>query len=56
MKQKRERKHSFIEMKNDISNRESIVNKSRAQNLIHFRHFTIDVDYLVFMICISRKT
>ena len=42
------RKHNFIEVKNEITYRESIVNKSRVENLIHFLHFRIDVAYLVF--------
>ena len=56
VKQKQERKHNFIEVKNEIIYAKSIVNKSRAENLIHFRHFTIDVVYLVFVICDNRKT
>ena len=56
MKQKRERKHNSIEVENEITYRESIVNKSRAENLILFRHYTIDVVYLVLVICVSRKT
>ena len=56
MKQRRERKHNSIEVENEIIYGESIVNKSRAENLILFRHFTIDVAYLVFVICVSRKT
>ena len=43
MKQKRERKHNFIEVENEITYEGWIANKSRAKNLIHFRHFTIDV-------------
>ena len=56
MKQRRERKHNFIEIENEITYGESIVNKSRAENLIFFRHYTIDVAYLVLVICVSRKT
>ena len=56
MRQKRERKHNFIEIKNEISYGESIVNKSREENLIPFCHFTIDVAYLVLVICVNRKT
>ena len=56
MKQRRERKHNFIEIENEITYGESIVNKSRAENLIPFRHYTIDVAYLDLMICVSRKT
>ena len=47
MRQKRERKHNFIEVYNEITNGESIVNKSREENLIPFCHFTIDVAYMV---------
>ena len=32
MKQRRELKHNFIEVENKITYRESIVNKSRAEN------------------------
>ena len=56
MKQKRKRKHSFLEVENEITYGESIVNKSGAENLIFFRHFTIDVACLVLVICVSRKT
>ena len=56
MKQRRERKHNFIEVENEITYGESIVNKSRAENLTPFRHYTIDVAYLVLVICVSRKT
>ena len=56
MKQRRERKHNSIEVKNEITYGESIVNKSRAENLIIFRHYTIDVAYLVLVICVIRKT
>ena len=56
MKQKREQKHNFIELENEITYGESIVNKSSAENLIFFRHFTIDVTYLVLVIFVSRKT
>ena len=56
MKQKRERKYNSIEIENEITYGESMVNKSRAENLILFRHYTIDVAYLVFVICVSRKT
>ena len=47
VKQKRERTHNFIEVENEITYGESIVNKSRTENLIIFRHFTIDVAYPV---------
>ena len=56
MKQRRERKHNSIEVENEITYGELIVNKSRAENLILFRHYTIDVAYLVLVICVSRKT
>ena len=56
MKQKQERKQNFIEIENEITYGESIVNKSRAKNLIFFRHFTIDVANLVIVICVGRKT
>ena len=56
MKHKRERRHNFIEVENKITYGESIVNKSRAENLIIFRHFTINVAYLVLVICVSHKT
>ena len=56
MKQKRERKQNFIDVENEITYGESIVKKSRVVNLIPFRHFTISVAYLVFVICVSRKT
>ena len=56
MKERRERKHNFIEVENEITHGKSIVNKSRAENLIPFRHYTIDVAYLVLVICVSRKT
>ena len=56
MKQKRERKHNFIDVENEITYGESIVNKSKAENLIPFRHSTIDVAYLVLVICVIRKT
>ena len=39
MKQSRERKHNFIEVENEIIYGESIVNKSRAENIIPFRHY-----------------
>ena len=56
MKQIRERKQNSIELENEITYRELIVNKSRAENLIPFRRYTIDVAYLVLVICVSRKT
>ena len=56
MKQNREGKHNFIEVENEIVYAESIVNKSRAENLIYFRHFTINIVYLVLVIYVSRKT
>ena len=40
---------------NEIAYEESIVNKSRAETY-SFRHFTIDVAYMVLVICVSRKT
>ena len=46
VKQKRERKHNFIEVENEITYVESIV--------IPFRHFTIDVAYLVLVICVIQ--
>ena len=39
MKHKRERRHNFIEVENKITYGESIVNKSRAENLIIFSSF-----------------
>ena len=57
MKHKREQKHNFIEVENEITFGESTLNKSRAENIIPFRrHYTIDVAYLVLVICVSRKT
>ena len=56
MKQRTERKHNFIEVGNEITYKESIVNKLDEENLILFRHHTIDVAYLVSVICVSRKT
>ena len=56
MKQRRERKHNSTEVENEITYTESIVNKSRAENLSSLRHYTIDVAYLVLMICVSCKT
>ena len=56
MIQKQERKQNFIEVENEITYGKSIVNKSMAEYLIFFRHFTVDVAYLVFIICVSRKT
>ena len=56
MKQRRERKHNSIEVENEITYGESIVNKSIAENLIPFHHYTIDVAYLVLVIGVSRKT
>ena len=52
---RRERKHNFTEVENEITYGESIVKKTRAKNPISFRHFTIDVAYLVLVICVSRK-
>ena len=40
---KHKRKQNFIEVENEITYGESIVNKSRAENLIMFDHFTIEV-------------
>ena len=54
--QKREQKHNFIKVENKITYGDSIVNKPRAENLFPFRHFIINVAYLVFVICVSRKT
>ena len=48
MKQKREQRHNFIEVENEITYAELIVYKPRAKNLIPFRHYTIDVAYLIF--------
>ena len=56
MKQNVERKHNFIEVENDITYGESIVKKSRAKNLIPVCHFTINVIYLILMICVNSKT
>ena len=56
MKQIREQKNNFIEVENEITDRESTVNKSREKTLIPLRHFTIDVSYLVLVIHVSRKT
>ena len=56
MKQRRKQEHSFIEVENESTYGESIVNKPREENLIHFCHYTIDVVYLVLVICVSRKT
>ena len=56
MKYKREQNHNFIEVENKITYGELIGNKPRAENVILFRHFRIDVAYLVLVICISRKT
>ena len=56
VKQKREQKHNFIEVKSEITYGESIVNKSRAGNLVHLHHFTIDVAYVILVICVSCKT
>ena len=56
MKQKQERKHNFIEIENEITYGKSVVNKSRAENLIPFHHYTIDVAYLVLVICVNPKT
>ena len=56
MKQRLERKYNFIEVKNKITYGESIVKKSRTKNLITVRHYTIDVGYLILVICVSRKT
>ena len=56
MKQRRERKHNFIEAENEITYGDLIVNKSRAENLIPFRHYTIPAAYLVLVICVNRKT
>ena len=36
VKKKREQKHNFIDVKNEITYVESIVNKSREENLIPF--------------------
>ena len=52
--EKRTKAH-FIEVENEIAYGESIVKKSRAENLISFRHFTIDVAYLVLVICVVVK-
>ena len=56
MIQKRERKQNFIHVENEITYGKSIVHKSKAENLIIFRHFTVDVVYLVLVICVNRKT
>ena len=49
MKQRRERKHNSIEVENKIIYGDSVANKSRAENLLHFRHYTIDVAYFGFV-------
>ena len=36
MKQRRERKHNFIDVENEITYGQSIVNKSRAETLFSF--------------------
>ena len=56
MKQRRERKHNSIEVENEITYGESIVNKLRVENLIPFRRYTINVAYLILVICVRRKT
>ena len=56
MKQIRERKPNSIDVENEITYEESIVNKSRAGHLIFFRHYTIDVAYLILVICARHKT
>ena len=56
MNKRREPQHNFKEVENEITYGDSIVNKSRAENLILFRHYTIDVAYLVLVICVNRKT
>ena len=53
MKQKQKRNHNFIEIENEFTYGESIVNKSRVENLISFPHY---ITYLVLVICVSRKT
>ena len=55
MKQRQERNQNSIEVENEITYGKSIVNKSRAENLIIFHHYTIDVAYLALEICVSRK-
>ena len=55
MKQKREPKNNFIEVENKITYGESIINKSRAENLILFRHYTIDIANFFLVICVSHK-
>ena len=55
MKKKREQKYNFIEVENEINYGESVVNKSRGENLTPFRHSTINVAYLVLVIYVSRK-
>ena len=45
MKQRREQKQNSIEVENEITYGESIVNKSRVETRIPFRHhFIIDKD------------
>ena len=56
MNQRRERKHNFIEVENEITYGDSIVNKSKAENLVLFHYYTIDDVYLVLVICVNRKT
>ena len=55
MQQRRERKHNFIEVENEITYGKLTVNKSRAENPIPFRHYSIDVAYLVLVICITHN-
>ena len=55
MKEKRERKHNFIEVENEINYGESKVKKSRAENLISFCHFTIDVAYWFWWFVLAVK-
>ena len=56
MKYKWERNQNFIEVENEITCGESKVKKSRAENLVLFSHFIIEVANLVLVIYVSRKT
>ena len=52
MKEKRERKHNFTEVENEITYAKSIVNKSREENLIHFCNLQSKSAKLNFFLCI----
>ena len=55
MQQRRERNHNFIEVENETNYGKSIVNKTKAENSISFRHYSMDVAYLVLVICITHN-